>query len=324
MSQTKLEHIPLDKIRENPVALREVDRTSESYLGLVDSIRKDGVLNAIVVREIVDPVSGETAYGLVDGLHRYTASQDAGKTSIPAQVTTMADGKVLEAQILANVHKVETKPVQYSQQLLRILAQNPLMPISELADKLSKSPAWLMDRLSLNKLEKNIAVLVDENKINLSNAYALAKLPVEEQVNFLDRAQTQSPQEFVPTAQARMKEIREAKRQGRAAAPQEFQAVAHLRKISEIKEEHERGVVAGVLVKELGVKDPVEAFKLGIAWALHLDPTSVAIAKRKDDERKAAAEAAKKKREEDKQAKLKTEAAAKQAEIEGKLAAASA
>lgn len=101
-----LKSIPLSLIRENPVALRNVNRKGEGYLGLVDSVRKDGVLNAIVVREIKDPTNGNVVYGLVDGLHRFSAASDAGLTEIPAQVKDMDDAAVLEAQLIANVHKI--------------------------------------------------------------------------------------------------------------------------------------------------------------------------------------------------------------------------
>jgi ParB-like chromosome segregation protein Spo0J len=42
MSNTKLAEIPLNKIRENPNALREVNRSTEQYAELVDSVRKRG------------------------------------------------------------------------------------------------------------------------------------------------------------------------------------------------------------------------------------------------------------------------------------------
>lgn len=101
---TVLKSIPLNNIKENPNALRTVDRTTEEYLGLVDSIRKNGILNAVLVREMQNPVDQSVFYGLIDGLHRFTAAKDAGLTEIPAQVKSMEDAAVLEAQILANIH----------------------------------------------------------------------------------------------------------------------------------------------------------------------------------------------------------------------------
>lgn len=315
----RLLEISLGDIRENPVALRTVNRTSEEYLGLVDSIRNRGVLNPIVVREIEDPETKQKLYGLIDGLHRFTASGDAGRKTIPANVIDASDAEVLEAQIITNVQKVETKPVEYSRQLVRVLTQNPLLTIAELASRLSKSPSWLNERLGLTKLNNEIAKLVDGNEMNLSNAYALAKLPDEEQVNFLDRALTMTPAEFVGTVGARVKEIRDAKRQGRDAQPAGFVAVPHVRKIGELKQEMESPAVGPILIRELKVTDPKEAFLLGVKWALNMDPSSQETAKKKDEERKAKLTDDKRKRDLEREQKKAEEAAKKAALLREKM-----
>jgi ParB/RepB/Spo0J family partition protein len=305
----RLENIPLNKIRENPVALRSVNRNTEEYHGLVDSIKNHGVLNPINVREVKDPQTNETYYGLVDGLQRFTASGDAGLDTIPAQVVDLEDAEILEAQIITNIHRIETKPVEYSKQLMRILTQNPTLTMSELAKKLSKSDKWLDDRLGLTKLDPKIGSLVDEDKLNLSNAYALAKLPPEEQSNFLDRALSESPQQFVPAVTMRVKEIRDARRQGRAAAPAGFQPVASLRKVSEIKQAAEDVSVASTLVTQYNLTNPVDAFKMALKWALNIDPNGIEAQKAKDEQRKKEAAVAKEKAKKEKAEKAVKEAA---------------
>lgn len=306
----KLKEIPIAAIRESQVALRSVDLENESFIQLVDSIRSRGVLNAILVREQKDEESGKTYYGLVDGLQRYTASMRAGRQTIPAIVMDLDDAEVLETQIITNVHRIETKPVEYSKQLIRILALNPLMPVSVLADKLNRSPAWISERLGLVKLDDAIQPLVDEGKINLSNAYALAKLPNEEQASFVDRAISMTPQEFVPTVNQRVKEIRDAKRQGRdPGAVKEFVPVPFLQKLSALKEELAVGQVAPVLIATTGVKTAEEGFKLGLEWALHLDPLSVEAAKAKAEQRKQEEAAAKERRKAEKEEAKRQEAA---------------
>jgi len=323
MSETKLMHVPLKKIKENPVALRNVNRTSEDYLQLVQSIKKNGVMNPIVVREDKDPETGEIIYGLIDGLHRFTASHDAGKETIPCHITTMAEHQILKAQIIANALKVETRPVEYSKQIIRILAAEPLKTMSELADELDRSKKWVEDRLGLLKLDEKYQKMVDDDAIKLGNAYLLAKLPVEEQGNFLEQAQSMQPLEFGPIVQARIKQLREAKRQGRDATGPQFVPLTHLRKVSELKDEMEQGVVAKVLTKELNITDPAEAFRLGIQWALHNDPGSLAQQRAKwEAKQKEIAEAAQKRKDEREAKKLK-EAQEKAAELKGALAASS-
>jgi ParB/RepB/Spo0J family partition protein len=311
--KSTLKNIKLSDIRENPVALRSVDRKNPDYQQLVDSVRTHGVLESILVRELKDAETGETYYGLINGLQRFSASQDAGKETVPAKVVSLSDAEVLEAQIITNVHRVETKPVEYSKQLIRILSGNPTMTISNLAAKLAKSPSWVSERLGLVKLEESVAKLVDDNKINLSNAYALAKLPPEEQANFIDRAMTLTPQEFVPTVNNRVKEIREAKRQGRDTTKLEFTPVAHAQKLSALKAELESPSVGPALVERVGVTTAEEGFALGVAWSLHMDPLSIEQAKADDEARKAKEADAKAKRKQeaqDRRAKAAAEAQA--------------
>ena len=304
-----LQSVQLSEIRENPVALRTVNRQSEDYLGLVDSMKNRGFLGAITVREKTDAESGQKYYELVDGLHRFSASKDAGLENINVDIVDLDDDSVLEAQILTNIHKVETRPVEYSKQLLRILSRNPLMTEAELASKLGKSPQWVGERLGLTKIDnQEIAGLVNDGKIKLANAYALAKLPPEEMADFVDRAMTLPPDEFVPAVNSRVKEIRDAKRKGKDVAPQEFQPVAHLQKMRDIKEELDALNIGKALISSTGAKDAITGWKLAIQWSLHLDPESIKAQKAKDEERRQAREAAKKKRAADKAAKLKAKA----------------
>ena len=316
----ELKKVAISQIRENPVALRTVNRESEDYLGLVASIQQKGFMGAITVRPQKDPESGEEFYELVDGLHRFAASKDAGISEINVDIVDLDNDLVLEAQIMANIHKIETRPAEYTQQLKRILARNALMTEAELAEKLGKSTAWIQQRLSLTKIDNaEIIALINEGKIGLANAYALAKLPADEQGQFTDRAMTQPPDEFVPAVNARVKEIREARRKGTDASQAEFQPVAHMRKMKDVKLELDNPAIGPELIKVEGIKKPSDAFQLAIKWILHLDSMSIEAQKaeydernRKREEAKAAAKVKRAKAQEEK-AKAKADEAAKRA-----------
>lgn len=312
--QGELKHIPLSKIRQNPVALREVDKKSEQYIQLVDSIRRNGILNPINVRDASH--GDQEIYGVIDGLHRYSAAIDAGLESIPCYVLNMTDAEVEEAQILANVHKIETKPVEYSKALQRLLSRNPTLTMSELSMRLSKSPTWLGDRLSLTKLHEKVAELVNEGTIGLANAYVLAKLPLENQVDYIERAMTLSPNEFAPQVQKHVKEIRDARRQGRDTNVG-FEPVAHMQKMGEIKGELENPTIAAQLCGNL--KTPTEGFLMALKWMLHLDPISVQVQQDKYEARKKQQEEDRKKRELERQKKRADEAQQKQSELQAEL-----
>jgi len=292
-----LEVITLASIRENPVALRSVNRESEEYKGLVDSIKNVGFMGTITVRKKNDPETKVEFYELVDGLHRFCAAADAGLKQINVDCVNLSDDSVMEAQIMANIHKVETRPIEYSKQLLRILSRNPLMTEAELAAKLGKSPQWISERLNLTRITNpKIMGLVNEGKIKLANAYALAKLPAEEMADFVDRAMTKQPDEFVPEVQARVKEIREAKRKGDDAPPAEFVPVQYCQKLKDIKGEIEAGSVRAIL-RGLAPNSFDAGFEMALKWILHVDPKSSATQKTEDEQRRTERTEARQKRE---------------------------
>lgn len=320
MSKPDARVIAISSIRENPVALRTVNRESEEFIGLCDSIREVGLMNAFTVRERTEEVDGKstTFYELIDGLHRYTACCEAGIKEVSVRVMALNDAEALEAQIIGNIHRIETKPVEYTKQLQRMFSANPTLTLTEMAVKVAKSPAWVSQRLNLLKLDPAIQKFVDDGKLSVSNAVQLAKLPVAEQLNYLDQSMTMGSEEFVPLVQARAKELRDAARQGRDAAPAVFVPLPRMQKMPILKAEYETPTVGPELCKKYKAKTGPEGFALGIAFALSLDPANIEIRTAADAEKKAnlkiekdkrAAERAKKKAEE------ATKLAAKAAEV---------
>lgn len=283
-SKTELLHIPLANIRENPVALRPVDKTGEKFLQLVSNVKQFGILNPISVRPIEPAADGTPLYSVCDGLHRFTAANEAGLDTIPAQVISKTDAEVEEAQIVANFHKVETKPAEYSKALNRLLLRNPDLTMAELSGRLNMSTQQLADRLSLVKLSEPIQKLVDDGSVKLTNAVALAKLPVEMQPDWVERAMTQSPAEFVPASNAALKKHREEMRAGRTPGDPVFEPIPLLQKLGDIKEAlGDYRPLAQRLIAAAGpaIKTPEDIFGLALQWTLRVDPVSIETAKAK-------------------------------------------
>lgn len=297
MSESLLK-LKLSQIEENPSALRPAATDSIEFKELVQSISKQGVLQSVLVRPILNEAgeqkvneAGDLSYYLVDGLQRYTASREAGLSDIPCNVKLMSDEEALKVQIIANVQRVETTPVQYSQQLNRLLAMNPGLTLTELSADLGKTPAWLGEMLGLVKLCEAAAQLVDEGHIKLTAAYALAKLPGEEQDRFIERAQSLPPEEFLQICNNHRKELIKAKRQGRAPGGEAFIATPHLQKMADIRVEQEAPVIGPTLLSQIpGIEDMVgleaalAGYRTALAWTTHLDASSVAAQRQKFDE----------------------------------------
>lgn len=308
---TRLEHIPISLVRENSDALRtEVDKDSVSYKELVNSIRDEGVLLPILVREEV--VDGHTTYPLVDGLQRFTAASEAGLETIPAQITTMAETKVLAAQVMANATRVETAPAQFAAALKKIFQYEPTLTSEELGRRVGKSKSWVETQLKLTKLTPDIQKLVDEGKLVVGNAAILASIPQDKQAEYLQDAMTQPVATFGPKVTEVLKEIRAAARQGRVV-DHSFKALPHPRKPSALKtllDEVETGnpITLKGLLQANDVQTAEDAAMFMVKYFFSLDPQSVAIQRAKWETEQAAKEEAKKKREEEKAAKKLAEA----------------
>jgi len=294
-TMSELATLKLSQIKENPVALREVETESVDFKELTASIAQKGVLNSVLVRPILEgdgtPAlneNNEPLYFLVDGLNRLTASRAAGLDTIPATIKAMDDNEAMISQIITNVQRKETKPAEYARSLVRILAQNPTLTSGDLAAKLGKSSAWFGEMLGLAKLSKEAAELVDSGMIKLTNAYALAKLPEENQGQFIERAQNLSPEEFLQAANTFRKELTAAKRAGRAAGGEVFTPVVKLQKMTDIKSESEAQNIGKLLVdQDASIADKSSAiagWRLAMLWCLHQDPNSIATARQKFEE----------------------------------------
>lgn len=295
MAENKVEYIPVNKIRQNEVALRGVDRESEGYLGLQDSVKKKGILIPILVREYENPdEKGTTLYGLIDGLQRYNAALDAGLEKIPAQITDKDQAEIEEIQIITNAKKIETKPIQYAQQIDRLLNRNPTLTVNELAGRLSSTPNWIYKMLGmLKKLHSELKPLVDNSTIKLSQAIELSKLPPEEQMTWSDAAITKDIGEFTAMVAQRVKSIKEDRRKGKLEAPPTFEPVAHGRKWGEVRSEYLTPTVRDGLLERAQATTAQQGWNLAIAWCSWMDPDSQA-------QQRADHVAAKQKQEEDK------------------------
>jgi len=292
---SRTDNIPLSKIKANPAALREANTENPNFIALVDSIKQVGVLNAITVRELKDDATGETVYGLVDGLQRTTASRLAGKQTIPAHIMDLDEAQTLEAQIIANATRVETRPIEYTKALQRILTIDPNLTMSALATRLAKTPSWLSQRLNLLKLDEKYHTLVNEGKMTLANAMVLSKLPVVQQEDYVERAMTQPPTQFTGLVQEVIKQNKQKQREG-GTVKTGFVASPHFRKINELKDVIENNAPAQELIKHTNTNSPVAAFVLALQWVLQLDPISLAKAEAEYNEQVAAREKAKEER----------------------------
>lgn len=315
--------IEVAKIKQNAVALRDVKKDSVEYQELVDSVRSRGVLQSILVREFPNPENpSEMLFGLIDGLQRYNAALDAGLRTIPANIVDMDQAQIEEVQIVANVQRIETRLIEYAQQIERLLQRNPTMGMGELSSKLNKSTTWIYKVLGLNRnLNEDLKKLVDEKKIPATNAYELSKLPHDEQPEWLDKAIQMPGGEFTSSVANRLKQIKEARQQGRRESQATFEPTPNLRKLGEISDELTGKTLGASIISRNKLTTAQQGWEMAIAWVMKMDPDSQAEQIEAHNARQAAKQAETDKRKLERLKQKQEEAAKVKADLEEKVRA---
>lgn len=120
--------IKIDEIDDSVIgSIREVKKGSEGYKILENSIKKDGQLYPITVRELnateKELVDSKVKYGIIDGHHRFQIAKDSGKNEILANIDTTESSEIHD-MILAfklNNTSIRMTPVQKGEIISKLM-----------------------------------------------------------------------------------------------------------------------------------------------------------------------------------------------------------
>lgn len=158
-----IKEVLISEIRENPTISRSIDKDNLQYRELVQDIGARGILQPLLVCEKI----GKNYYELCDGLMRFSAAKDNDMKLIPVHI--ISSDKAAQLYLLVNFKpsdtRIPTKPIAYANQLKRILRMNPDLSVVDLAEKISKSPEFILRYLDLLDLNPEIQQLVNEGTV---------------------------------------------------------------------------------------------------------------------------------------------------------------
>jgi len=169
--------LDLDRIQPS----RYQPRTDFSGLeGLVESIRQNGIVQPVVVRQEGD------RYHLIAGERRWRAAQQAGIQKIPAIVRKVADDRILELALIENIQRKDLNPIEEAKAYEVLLTQIK-MSQADLAKRVGKERSSIANSLRLLKLPDKIQVLVSEGLVSVGHAKViLAISDAETQIKVAD------------------------------------------------------------------------------------------------------------------------------------------
>jgi len=157
-------------------------RMDEASLAqLADSVRARGVIQPIVVR----PVDGGQ-YEILAGERRWRAARIAGLERIPAVVREVPDEAALGIGLIENIQREDLNPIEEANGLKRLIDEFKLTH-DEVARAIGRSRAGVTNLLRLLELAAAVQEMVQDGRIDMGHARALAALPKARQVELAQR-----------------------------------------------------------------------------------------------------------------------------------------
>ena len=171
----ELRRIPVDLLRRSPYQPRkEFDRTALEELA--ESIRQQGVVQAIVVR----PTDDSEKFEIIAGERRWRAAQKAGLHEIPAVVRRLDDRTTICLALIENIQREDLSALEEATALSRLLQEFGLTH-DQTAQAVGRSRSAVTNLLRLLELAPEVKRLLQEGKLEMGHARALLALPAAKQ-----------------------------------------------------------------------------------------------------------------------------------------------
>ena len=161
--------IAVDLIDRNPYQTRS--HFDEAQLAeLAASITATGVVQPILVRPIANG-----RFQLIAGERRWTASQRAGKSTVPAIVRSVSDQQAMEITVVENLQRADLNPMEQARAFER-LSRDFQMTQEQIAKRTGKDRTSIANSLRLLKLPKDVQNKVETGELSFGHARALLAL----------------------------------------------------------------------------------------------------------------------------------------------------
>ena len=164
--------LPLSQIKPNKGQPRK-KFDQQSLEDLSDSIKKNGVLQPILVRK-----KGAN-YEIVAGERRYQAAKLAGLEEIPVSIREISDDEVFQLALIENLQRSDLDPIEEALGYRKLIKDNGFTQ-EQLGKILSKSRSAIANSLRLLDLPQEVQDMMADGKLAAGHARAILAVAGEE------------------------------------------------------------------------------------------------------------------------------------------------
>ena len=161
--------LPVEQLQRGKYQPRK-DIDPEKLQELADSIKAQGVIQPIVVREV-----NADKYEIIAGERRWRAAQLAGLHEMPVVIKELDDRSVMAIALIENIQREDLNPLEESEALKRLLDEFE-MTHQQIADAVGKSRVTVTNLLRLLDLQPDVKNMLAQGKLEMGHARALLGL----------------------------------------------------------------------------------------------------------------------------------------------------
>ena len=170
-----LQTLPIEYMQRGKYQPRK-DINPEKLQELADSIKVQGVIQPIVVRQIA-----HEKFEIVAGERRWRAAQLAGLAQVPIVIKEIDDRAAMAIALIENIQREDLNPLEEAEALRRLLDEFD-MTHQHIAEAIGKSRATVTNLLRLMDLHPDVKKLLLNNQLEMGHARALLSLDGLKQV----------------------------------------------------------------------------------------------------------------------------------------------
>ena len=170
----ELQILPVSWLRPGKYQPRR-DMSQDALEDLANSIRAQGVIQPIVVRQLA-----EQQYEIIAGERRWRACQLVRLETVPCLIKNVEDNAAVAIALIENIQREDLNAIEEAVALQRLMTEFELSH-QQVAEAVGKSRSAVSNLLRLNNLNEDVKQLVEHGDLDMGHARALLSLEGEEQ-----------------------------------------------------------------------------------------------------------------------------------------------
>ncbi|MBU2971574.1 ParB/RepB/Spo0J family partition protein [Pseudoalteromonas sp. C2R02] len=169
LEKSELQKLPIEFIKPGKYQPRK-DMSEQALEDLACSIRSQGVIQPIVVREL-----STDSYEIIAGERRWRAAQLASLEVVPCLIKNVPDEAAVAIALIENIQREDLNAMEEAVALDRLQNEFELTH-QQVADAVGKSRTTVTNLMRLNNLNQDVKKLLEHGDLEMGHARCLLAL----------------------------------------------------------------------------------------------------------------------------------------------------